>query len=123
MIQFNKRLFLVRHGETEFNIKGVMQGHVDSPLTDLGIKQAKDTAELVKEMNIDVLASSDLKRAIDTAEIISVAINIPVSEKISTFRERFFGEIEGVGSCGINQSPVKRFRGTSKWSPEHQRLT
>ena len=56
---FNKKLFLVRHGQTELNKKGVIQGKIDSPLTDKGINQAIETANRAKDLNIDILIASD----------------------------------------------------------------
>ena len=90
MMQFKKHLFLVRHGETEFNKKEIIQGHVDSRLTDLGHEQIRQIAEKAKELDIDVLISSDLRRAEETAKVISKAIRIPITKIDPIFRERYY---------------------------------
>lgn len=64
------KLYLTRHGETEWNDRGVMQGWNDSPLTELGEKQAFWLGERMKDLEIDVIYSSPLGRAYNTAKII-----------------------------------------------------
>ena len=95
MINFNNRLFLIRHGETEMNKAGIIQGSVDSPLTDLGLSQAKEASQKAKDFNIDILISSDLGRTKKTAGIISQEIGIPLLRTDPALRERNFGELEG----------------------------
>ena len=95
MRSFGKKLFLLRHGETEFNKTHILQGQVDSPLTELGIKQANEAGEKVKGLGIDVMVASDMKRTVKTAEIVSGIIGIPVTRTDSAFRERDFGKIDG----------------------------
>lgn len=87
-------IYLVRHGETEWNVKRLIQGHGDSPLTKLGIKQASNTAEKLKNVHFDQVFSSDLSRARDTAEIIAQERNLAI--KMTEFlREKAFGDYEG----------------------------
>ena len=65
--------YLVRHGNTEYNRKGIMQGQIDTALTDEGIKNAKIVSEKLKKMKdvkFDYVFSSDLGRAFITAHII-----------------------------------------------------
>ena len=64
------KLFLTRHGETEWNIEGRMQGWGDSPLTELGIKQAEWLKDRMSDTKIDVIYTSPAGRAKRTAEII-----------------------------------------------------
>lgn len=64
------RLYLVRHGQTEWNLEGRMQGNKDSPLTDLGLYQAKQLGESLKNVNIDLVYSSSSERTMNTAKII-----------------------------------------------------
>ena len=64
------RLILVRHGQTKFNQQGKVQGWCDSPLTELGIKQAKATKKVLDRYTIDAVYTSTSERAIDTASII-----------------------------------------------------
>lgn len=67
------KLYVVRHGQTRFNIEGKRQGQLDSPLTDLGRKQAAAVRDWFSEQNIrlDVAYTSDLGRALDTCRIIT----------------------------------------------------
>ena len=68
--------YLARHGQTVWNTLGQTQGHGNSPLTELGELQAKDLAEAMKEHKIDMIFSSDLGRAVQTAEIIGKEIGV-----------------------------------------------
>jgi broad specificity phosphatase PhoE len=65
-----KRLLLVRHGETEDNIRGINRGQGHGKLTRLGREQARQVALRLKDEPLDVIYSSDLKRALDTAKAI-----------------------------------------------------
>ena len=64
-------LYIVRHGETEKNKYGLVQGRTECDLNEEGISKAKELIPLVKDINIDVVISSPLKRAYDTAKIIT----------------------------------------------------
>ncbi|SCY56726.1 histidine phosphatase family protein [Alkaliphilus peptidifermentans] len=64
------KLFLTRHGQTEWNLEGRLQGHKDSNLTDVGEQQAKLLGERLKDIEIDVIISSSSGRAYRTAELI-----------------------------------------------------
>ena len=88
-------LFSTRHGETDWNLYGKVQGKADILLNSKGIEQAKETMEKLKEENIDFIICSPLKRAKQTAEIINSEKNIPIifDERVS---ERDFGEMEGM---------------------------
>ena len=63
-------LYLTRHGETVWNTQKLMQGWKDSPLTDRGIKQARQLSERLSEVSFDAIYSSTSNRAVRTAEII-----------------------------------------------------
>ena len=66
-----KTLYLMRHGQTLFNLRRKMQGHCDSPLTKLGIKQAEVAREYFKDIQIDHAYSSTSERCCDTLEIVT----------------------------------------------------
>lgn len=66
-------LYIVRHGQTIDNLEGRIQGHTDSPLTELGIKQAEAAAHRLSQERLDCIYSSDLNRALDTSRIIAQA--------------------------------------------------
>lgn len=88
-----RKLYLVRHGQTLFNLKGRAQGHCDSPLTDLGIEQAKMAGKFFKDHNItfDEAYASTSERACDTLELIT---DIPY-KRLKGLREWSFGMMEG----------------------------
>ena len=64
-------LYLVRHGETEKNKYGLVQGQTECDLTLKGIEEIEELIPLVKELNIDIVISSPLQRTLDTAKIIT----------------------------------------------------
>ena len=63
-----KHLYMMRHGQTLFNVRRRIQGSCDSPLTELGIKQAEAAKELIKDISFDHYYSSTAERASDTLE-------------------------------------------------------
>ena len=69
-------LYLVRHGQTDWNIQGRIQGSTDIELNSTGLNQAQKTAELLKNIDFDVIYSSPLKRTVDTAKIINTYHNL-----------------------------------------------
>ena len=86
--------YIVRHGQTNWNILGKTQGHGNSDLTIKGIEQATELAEsLVKNHQIDYIFSSDLGRAVQTADILGKSLGVEV-EKTSALREMGFGKWE-----------------------------
>ncbi len=88
--------FLVRHGETDANKNSILQGLGDDPLNDAGKAQAEKTAEALKNTPIDLIISSNQKRARETAEIISKTLGdkeIIIEEEL---HERSMGDAEGV---------------------------
>lgn len=90
----NTEIFLIRHGETVWNTKKLIQGQLDSPLTDNGIHQSNLLSHRIKKIDPDIIYTSDLKRAVDTANIINQHINKDIVE-ISGVRERHWGVFQG----------------------------
>lgn len=86
-------LYIVRHGETEWNVKGITQGQSESHLTEKGITQAKEAAEKLKDVKFDAIFSSDLSRAHRTAEIIKLDREL-VIQTSKLLRERSYGSFE-----------------------------
>ena len=96
-----KRIYIVRHGQTYINRYDKMQGWCDTPLTDEGIKGAKDAGKALSDIPFDIAISSDLKRASDTCDyIINENCNRDELQHIATpfFREQFYGFFEGMNS-------------------------
>ena len=88
------RLILVRHGESRANLDAVIAGHYDVPLSELGVMQAKETAEHLSSEQIDAVYSSDLCRASATAKPHAALRGLPVIEK-RELREMSCGRWEG----------------------------
>src|SRR5690606_22174338 len=88
-------LFLIRHGETNENKQGIVQGWTDTKMNSLGVQQAAQVAELFNEL-IDAIISSDLQRCTESALFFrSKFPALPYSED-ARLRERFFGEAQGL---------------------------
>ncbi len=87
-------LYLVRHGETEWNLKHITQGQSNSSLTETGIQQAKTIANEFKDIHFDAIFSSDLTRTQRTAEIIKLDREI-IIQTSKLLRERSYGRFEG----------------------------
>ena len=90
-------LLLVRHGETDWNAEGRLQGHTDTPLNDYGRRQAGRLADELAGGAFDALYSSDLSRARETAEILGGRLGLPV-ELDPGLREKNWGSWEGLTS-------------------------
>jgi 2,3-bisphosphoglycerate-dependent phosphoglycerate mutase len=89
------RFIVVRHGETAWNREARIQGHGDSPLTEAGLAQAHAIARRLAGEPLDALVSSDLGRALQTAQRVSAATGRAVRSD-ARFRERSFGAAEGL---------------------------
>lgn len=93
-----KKLYLLRHGQTEFNVKKLVQGRCDSPLTDLGRQQAGMAAAWLKAHNVvpDKVVSSPLGRAMDTAQLVATELFGPDAdvEPCEGIIERCYGTFE-----------------------------
>lgn len=89
------KIYLVRHGLTEWNVGGRFQGHSDVGLAEVGMKQAKCLAEHFPAKKIDAIYSSDLQRAVSTAGFIAERFGCEVI-KTENLREMNFGAWEGL---------------------------
>lgn len=88
------RLHLIRHGQTAWNIEGRAQGHTDIELDEAGRAQAQQLAARFHGRTLDLVISSDLKRAYETAQALAHAAQAPLKLN-SGLRERSFGDWEG----------------------------
>jgi len=91
-----RRLYVARHGETDWNVEGRWQGRTDVPLNDRGRAQALALAERLRGERIASVASSDLSRARETAQIVASALGAPFAYADEGLRERGFGIFEGL---------------------------
>src|SRR5262245_47171079 len=89
------KLFLIRHGQSAGNAEGRFGGHGPTPLSELGLRQAERTAKVLSKEGISAIYSSDLYRAVQTAECLSQILKIPV-KATQAFRERNVGVLEGL---------------------------
>jgi uncharacterized phosphatase len=88
-------LALIRHGQTDWNLRGLMQGRTDIPLNDTGRAQALAAASALANEPWDVVISSPLGRARETAEIIASELGIPLGASYDDLVEQDFGAAEG----------------------------
>lgn len=100
------RLYLLRHGESEWNILNKIQGQKDTNLTSKGILQAKQVAKSLANEKIDKIYSSDLKRAFDTAKIIGQSLGLEVN-CLKELREINFGVWEGLTTNEVKEKYMK----------------
>jgi 2,3-bisphosphoglycerate-dependent phosphoglycerate mutase len=109
------RLYLIRHGQTSWNVDKRAQGHTDIPLDATGEIQAERLAQAMAGIKIERLLTSDLQRAHQTAEAISKVKNIPL-EVSGDLRERSFGDWEGnpYAEIGIKFQFIADMEGKSR---------
>lgn len=87
-------IYLIRHGETYDNVRQIMQGQTQGELNERGREQARQVARRMASEQVDAVVSSDLRRAVQTAEIIAASHHLPV---VTTplLRERDWGSFTG----------------------------
>ena len=93
-------IYLLRHGETDWNREGLLQGHTDIPLNENGRQQMRETAQKLKDLHVkmDVILSSPLHRARESARIAAERLGYPVNDIVvePMLIERGFGAGEGM---------------------------
>jgi probable phosphoglycerate mutase len=87
---------IARHGETDWNKSGILQGWFDIPINELGRKQATLLAASLTNANFDAVWSSPLARARETAEIVAAALQLPPPTYHEGLKEKHFGAIQGI---------------------------
>lgn len=96
-------LYLVRHGETDWNAQRRIQGDTDIPLNDRGREQAANAAELLARREWDAVVSSPLSRAYETASIIAQRLGLPDPSTDDRLKERNYGEAEGLNIAEVDR--------------------
>ena len=86
------KVYIFRHGQTDWNAERRVQGHTDIELNEIGRREAELLGERLKDLDIEKVFSSDLSRALETARIALGHLEIETSERL---REAHFGEAEG----------------------------
>lgn len=111
------RLILLRHGETEWNLEGRVQGHLDSPLTQKGLAGAYAAAQALAGKEICEIYSSDLGRAWETAEIVGAHLNLHVQAD-TRLRETNLSSWQGKTSKELPESERAAESTDPSWAPE-----
>jgi alpha-ribazole phosphatase len=112
--RYLSKLLLVRHGETEWNQTGRYQGHSDISLSDTGHRQADALKKRLSNESIEAVYSSDLKRAVQTAQIIMSAHNTELTT-CEELRELNFGKFEGLTFEEIKKDRIQH----NWWTANH----
>lgn len=89
------RIGLIRHGETDWNARMLLQGSADIPLNERGVEQAHDAARLLRGQPWSRVVTSPLSRARETGEIIAAALGLDAPTVVPDLVERSFGNLEG----------------------------
>lgn len=95
------KIYVVRHGQTDWNVKNLLQGSTDVELNEVGINQAFQTFSNLSSTVFDAIYSSPLKRALKTAEIINQNADLPIITD-NRLAEREFGNFEGLPGMEVN---------------------
>lgn len=92
-------IYVVRHGQTDWNKENILLGSTNKPLNEIGIKQAYQLKEKLKKIKFDHIITSTLERAVETANIVSNNGPIITNEKL---KERDYGKLEGTRPKNIS---------------------
>ncbi|MGI5899364.1 MAG: histidine phosphatase family protein [Christensenellales bacterium] len=107
------KLYVVRHGETDFNLHGRYAGSTDIPLNQQGFQQAAQLAEDLLKINFDLIVSSPMLRARQTAGIINFSRGLPI-QIMDGFSERNMGVYEGLTRDEARQNHPKTWEKLSE---------
>jgi len=110
------KIYLTRHGETEWNLQNRMQGWKESQLTKLGKKQAKRLSDRLADINFEAIYSSPLGRALETAKIICSDRKMEITIK-ENLKEMSFGKWEGKTSSEIKSNHLDEYK--KFWEEPH----
>ncbi len=91
------KIYIARHGQNEDNANGILNGHRDLPLTEIGRQQAHQLAKGIKraDFTFDIIYTSPLSRAFDTANVVAEVLELPKPEVMPNLIERDFGIMTG----------------------------
>jgi len=107
-------ILLARHGETDWNAVGRWQGHTDRSLTERGRRQAAELADRLANVEIDAVYSSDLLRAVETAEPVAKRLGLPL-QALPELREVDVGTWAGLTRDEVAERFPEGFRRWSEW--------
>lgn len=103
LIDGSTEVYVVRHGETDWNISGILQGWIDVPINDKGRMQAHELAADYADLGLTGVFTSPLVRALETAQIIAGDLGLGPPVCIEGLKERHFGSIQGVPKVELAQ--------------------
>lgn len=112
-------LYMVRHGQTDWNVEKRLQGHVDIPLNDQGLLEATAVAEELQDQTFDAIYSSPLKRAFDTAQIINEKHQQEIQIS-SELKEATYGSMEGALVADYHRACKERLVGYQQMSNQER---
>jgi broad specificity phosphatase PhoE len=115
-------IWLIRHGETDWNRNGRVQGWTDIPLNATGRDQAKRLARWLKDVKFEHIYSSDLSRALDTAKAVASVHHMEVTTT-KTMREQFFGQAEGLNRVEKDKRFPNGAPDAETWEALEQRVS
>lgn len=109
------RLCVTRHGETDWNNSGILQGWTDVPLNDKGREQSHALAQALSGAGFTQVCSSPLWRSLETAEIVAADLGLPAPRAYDGLKERHFGDVQGMPKAellvthpGLHQEILRR---------------
>jgi probable phosphoglycerate mutase len=114
----NTRIYLIRHGETEFNRLGVFRGRLEVDLNEVGLKQAGETGRALVGQGIESVVTSPLKRAVVTARTISETLGIEY-EIEEAFNNINLGSWQGIPKKKVEKDYPEEWK---KWTTEPEHL-
>jgi len=111
------RIIALRHGETAWNVDTRIQGHLDIPLNDTGLWQARQVGQALADEDVTAIYSSDLQRAFATAQAVARSTGAPLTAE-PRLRERGFGSFEGRTFAQIEQESPEQAQRWRKRDPD-----
>ena len=112
------QVIIVRHGQTQWNIRKIRQGHLDSELTEKGLAQAQALGQRLARENFSALYSSDLGRAVHTARMIAAVTGHEIVTD-ARLRERHLGVFQGLSGDEIKQKHPEEYHLHRTLGPEY----
>jgi len=115
-------LYIVRHGQTEWNLRRKIQGHADSPLTKEGVSNLRKLGDSLKKVQFAAVFSSDSQRAKRSADIITLEKNIAITTS-KLLREKSYGKYEGIEFADFQKKLKKHLEHYQELKTDQQRMS
>ncbi len=116
-------IYVVRHGETDWNASGRWQGRVDIVLNENGRNQARQCAEKIRSHEIMAIVTSPLKRASETARIVAVTLGVDSIYEDADLSEREIGRVSGMTAEERDVAfPDGKYEGMEEWEMLQRRV-